>query len=142
MTYTGKCPHCKTVIRGGHGSPWKRIDTPIRTCPHCFHTYMDDNMYEWSVISPIYKLWFYFFANNRFIPWFILACAAYLSWLYLLIGGVAWMIFCVLWVNITKKEQIAESKRRTAHNPEYIKALSASRYDKLAMKYDSFYEEN
>ena len=135
MIYTGKCPHCGTVVRGGHGSPWKRIDTPLKTCPRCFRPYIDDNMYEWSVISPAYKVWFYFFANNRFIPWLILACAAYRSWLYFLIGGVVWMTFCVLWVNITKKEQIAKSKRRTAYNPEYIKTLSDCRYDKLATKY-------
>lgn len=141
MIYTGKCPHCGAVVRGGHGSPMKRIDTPIRKCPRCFRSYLDNNMYEWSVISPIYKFWYYFFANNRFFPWLILAIAAYRSWAYLLFGGLAWMAVCVLWVQITSKDKIKASKERTSRQ-EYIDRLVVYGYDKIATKHYKRHENS
>lgn len=140
MMYTTKCPYCGAAVKGGHGAPWKTIGMPIKECPRCFRNYIDEDIYEWSVIGIAYKLWYYFFANNRFVPWVFLfiTVPGTNTWLYFGLGAVIWMIFCLLWVNITKKEQIAESKRRTASNPEYIKLLSDCGYDKLAAKYEEY----
>lgn len=137
MMYSAKCPYCGIALKGGHGAPWKSIGNPIRRCPRCFRNYIDNDIYEWSVISTFYKLWYYFFANNRFCPWvfLLITVPGTESWVFFIIGAVIWMIICVLWVNITKKEHIAESKRRTTYNPEYIKTLSACGYYKLAKKY-------
>lgn len=143
MTYTTKCPYCGAAVKGGHGAPWKRIGSPIKRCRRCYRDYIDNDVYEWNIIGIGPKLWFYFFANNRFVPWvfLLITVPGTESWLYFGIGAALWIVFCVLWVRITKKEQIAESKRRTTYNPEYIKLLSDGRYDKIAMKYDPFYTQ-
>lgn len=138
MTYTGKCPRCGTVVRGGHGHPIKKIDTPVRKCPKCQSIYLDDNMYEWCVISIPYKLYYIFFANNRFIGWFLLLMLSTTYWNYALIGTVLWIIFCICWFFLTTRKKIAASKERTS-NPAYITVLSKSNYDKLAQKFDIYY---
>lgn len=134
MIYTGKCPRCGAIVRSGSGSPWKRIDTPLRKCPRCFRSYIDENMYEWSVIGPAYKLWYYFFANNRIFPWFLLAIVAYRNWIYALTGCAVWTVICVLWVQITSKERIKASKQRTSRQ-EYVDLLAVIGYDKLSAKH-------
>lgn len=136
MTYKMSCPHCKNAVRGGHGDPIKRIDSPIQTCPHCGKPYLDNNMYEWSVISTMYQLYFYFFANNRFVfPWLIVAIGLSTgSWILFGVLVLIWMACCVYWVDSGMKDKIEASNKRAA-DPDYVKLLAKLGYDKLADKY-------
>lgn len=137
MKYVAKCPYCGSWLKSGHGSPWKTIGSPVKPCPRCSRGYIDNDIYEWSVIGIGPKLWFYLFANNRVAPWVLLLITvpATESWLYFGIGAVVWSAFCVLWVNTTKKKQIEESARRTEGNDQYIQLLINSGYYKLSLKH-------
>ena len=131
MTYTGRCPHCGATVRGGHGIPIKRIDTPIRSCPRCFRKYMDDNMYEWAVLDDAHKFSYYFLANNRWIPYFLcLIFAAGGYWWATVLGCILWVAICFAWVKLTKKEAFELSHLRCLQ-PGYIDSLNAGYYDKL-----------
>ena len=147
MLYEGKCPHCGNTVRGGHGSPMKRIDTPVRTCYRCGHQYVDPNMYEWAVIDPVSKGWFIFAANNRGI---VLLASLLLglccfgvnnvsTGIGLLVFSAVWMIISYAYVRIVHKDKIRASEVRCS-DPTYIELLNAIKYDKLASKYDDFYK--
>lgn len=138
MTYISKCPYCGATVRGGHGIPIKRIDTPVRMCHSCQAPYLDDNMYEWSVISIPYKVYFILFANNRLYGWFFLLLLSMKDPYYAAVGCVIWPLICVFWFYITKRKRIAASKMRTT-DAKYIEFLSRSNYDKLSQKYDIYY---
>ena len=123
MLYTGRCPYCGNIVRGGHGTPMKRIDTPIRTCHRCGRNYIDGNMYEWAVLDPIYKFSFYFFANNRWTPYvlfMILLFGGY--WVSALICSIIWAATSYIYVKLTKKEDIEDSYLR-CKNPHYVESL-------------------
>ena len=136
MKYVAKCPYCGLWLKSGHGSPWKTIGSPVKTCSRCRRHYIDNDIYEWSVIGIAPKLRFYLFANNRIVPWVLLLITvpATESWLYFWAGAVVWSTFCVLWVNITKKQQIMESRIRGVYS-EYIKLLADGGYHKLSLKH-------
>lgn len=137
MQYVAKCPYCGLYLKTGHGYPWKTIGSPVKICSRCCMEYIDNDIYEWSVIGIVPKLWYYLFANNRNIPWVLLLITipATEHWLYSMIGAVLWSAVCVLWVNTRQKQQIMESKRRTENNPQYIKMLCKSGYYKLSLKH-------
>lgn len=148
MMYEGRCPHCGNIVRGGHGTPMKRISTPVRTCYRCGKKYMDENMYEWGVLDPVYKLWFYFGANNRGI---VLGISLFLGIASLSVNNVSggagllafsaiWMIVCYVYVKIAHKDAMEESKKRCA-STEYIELLNQIKYDKLARKFDNYYKD-
>ena len=133
MWYKGKCPHCGTVVREGHGSPIKRIDTPFRTCRSCHRSYLDENMYEWVILEPIYKLFFYFIANNRGFPYFILLIfAAGGYWPVTIIGSITWAVVSYFWVKSANELDIKESHDRCLQ-PGYVDAL-LKHYDKANSK--------
>ena len=146
MTYEGKCPHCGNVVRGGHGTPMKRIDTPVRTCFRCGHNYVDENMYEWAVLDPVYKFWFIFAANNRGI---VLLFSLLLGGVCLAVEniatGIGFLVFSAIWMTLSyiyvkhvhKDAMIASQNRCNA--PEYIELLNTIKYDKLANKFNNFY---
>ena len=134
MTYTGRCPHCGVAVRGGHGVPIKRIGTPIRTCHTCHRPYIDDNMYEWAILDGIHKFHFYFFANNRWLPYFLfLIFAAGGYWLVTILGCTLWAASCFAWVNLTRKDAFELSHNRCLQ-AGYIESLSVGYYDKLSEK--------
>lgn len=134
MTYTGRCPHCGAIVRSGHGDPIKRIDTPIRTCPRCFHKYIDDNMYEWAVLDSAHKFFYYFLANNRWIPYFLfLIFAAGGYWPVTVLGCILWAGICFAWVKLTKKDAFELSHIRCLQ-PGYLDSLNAGYYDKISEK--------
>lgn len=140
MWYTGKCPHCGTTVREGHGSPIKRIGTPFRTCYRCHQSYLDENMYEWAILEPLYKFFFYFLANNRgFVYFILLIFAAGGYWLVTLLGSIVWAIVSYLWVKLTKQEAIKESHDRCLQ-PGYIDAL-LTHYDKANAKKCAQYQK-
>ena len=148
MMYEVKFPHCGNIVRGGHGTPMKRILSPVRTCFRCGHKYVDDNMYEWAVLDPIYKLWFFFGANNRGIVLLFSLLLGGCSFavdnasagIGLLIFSAAWMILCVIYVKLVHKNAIIESRKR-CNDPNYIELLNEIKYDKLARKFDNFYNK-
>ena len=135
--YIAKCPYCGTWVKNGYGSPPKSIGSPVKTCSLCRRSYIDNDVYEWSVIGIVPKLWYYLFANNRIAPWVLLLITipATEHCLYFVIGAVLWSAFCVWWVNTKQKQQIMESKRRTENNPQYIQMLCKSGYHKLSLKH-------
>ena len=148
MMYEGKCPHCGNIVRGGHGSPMKRIDTPVRTCFRCGHKYIDDNMYEWAVLDPVYKFWFYFGANNRGI---VLLVALLLGGCCFAVDNIAvgigllifsgvWMVISYVYVKLMHKNAMLASQNR-CNDPKYVELLNEIKYDKLARKFDNFYKK-
>lgn len=137
MTYTGRCPHCNAKVRTGHGYPIKRIGTPIMMCRNCNQPYLDDNMYEWSVISIPYKVYYIFLANNRFYGWLLLFMLSLGYPSYAVAGCFLWPLLCVAWFLLTKRRKIEESKLRTT-NSQYIEILSRANYDKLAQRFDIY----
>ena len=135
--YIAKCPYCGTWVKNGYGSPPKSIGSPVKTCSLCRRSYIDNDVYEWSVIGIVPKIRYYLFANNRFVPWvpLLITVPGTESWIYFVIGAVLWSAFCVWWVNTRQKQQIMESKRRTENNPQYIQMLCKSGYHKLSLKH-------
>ena len=133
MTYTGRCPHCGAAVRGGHGIPIKRIDTPLRTCHRCRHPYIDGNMYEWAILDVAHKIYFYLFANNRWLMYFLLLIVTVGGyWKVALAGLIVWVLLCIAWVNITKKAAFAKSHIRCLQ-PGYVDSLIKI-YDKIDEK--------
>lgn len=149
MMYQGKCPHCGNIVRGGHGTPMKRIDTPVRTCFRCGHNYIDENMYEWAVLDPVYKFWFIFAANNRGIVLLLsllmgtscLAVDNIATGIACLVFSAIWMAISFVYVKLAHKDARNASQIR-CNNPEYIELLNAIKYDKLARKFNNFYNNN
>ena len=147
MMYEGKCPHCGNIVRGGHGTPMKRIASPIRTCYRCGQKYIDENMYEWAVLDPVYKLWFYFGANNRGIVLMFSLLLGIICFpveniaagIGLLVFSVVWMVVCFIYVKLAHKNAMIESQTR-CNNPEYLQLLNDIKYDKLARNFDDFYK--
>lgn len=130
MLYTGTCPHCGAIVRGGHGSPMKRIGSPIMLCPRCKKPYIDNNMYEWAVLQWPYKLWYYFFANNRFFLWLFIVPLAFNYPTFWICLPILWMLGCITWVHIASDEAISESEERCT-DIAYIDLLCAAGYDKI-----------
>ena len=138
MRYRISCPYCHHTLNTGKGSPFKRIGDPLRRCPMCRKFYIDSNTYEWGAISPIYKFWFYFGANNRgifFLLFIMFTWACYVgerhtAAVVLTICSVLWLPFCYLYVKIAHKYDIEESIERCKHEG-YIKRLQEINYDKL-----------
>ena len=133
MMYTGRCPHCGNEVRGGHGIPIKSIDTPFRQCNWCGRTYIDENMYEWAVLDPIYKFSFYFLANNRWVPYclfLILSFSGY--WVAALICSIIWPVISYIYVKLAKKEDIEASYIR-CEDSIYVESL-VKNYKKVEMR--------
>ena len=138
MMYEGKCPHCGNTVRGGHGIPMKRIASPIQTCFRCGRKYIDENMYEWAVLNPVYKLWFYFGANNRGIVLFfslLIGTCGLLAGnttpsLRVLAFSVAWIVGCYIYVKLVHKNAMIESQIRCS-NAEYLQLLENIGYEKM-----------
>ena len=147
MMYEGRCPHCGNIVRWGHGTPMKRIGSPIRTCFKCGQKYVDENMYEWAVLNPVYKIWFYFGANNRGIVlsgFLIFDVLFFMSknivaGILLLVFSAMWMVVCVIYVKLVHKKAMIESQTR-CNDPTYLQLLNVIEYDKLARKFDDFYK--
>lgn len=149
MMYTGSCPKCGAVIRGGHGTPIKRIDSPIQFCPKCNSPYLDGNMYEWNILSAGYKLRFYFWDNNRVWLHFLCLCVA----LVRLANEqpMAWPIFfgleavvfiaCYVFIQAFNKDNFSKSYLRTA-DPAYVSLLAEIGYDKMSKKHLSSRSDN
>lgn len=133
MTYIGKCPHCGTHLKEGHGLPWKRIGSPIKTCHRCKNTYFDSNMYEWALVGTIYKFIFIFLANNRWAPYLIFLMVLYRNWIIAVGGAVLWAVFCFVWFKTTKSEDVSLSKKRCLSQLKYIDLL-LQKDDKLDVK--------
>lgn len=141
MMYRVNCPHCHYTLNSGHGVPFKYIGEPIRCCPICKKIYVDSNVYEWGALNPIYKFWFYFGANNRWIVFlllFVFAGASHSNEKYgatiaLIICIVLWILFCCIYVNSVYKYEIEESIERCKHEG-YIKKLRDANYTKLYVK--------
>ena len=138
MTYTGRCPHCGAAVRGGHGTPMKRIGSPIMTCHCCHKNYIDENMYEWSVISPSYKFHYCFFANNRGYPILFLLLFSLIRPIPCLILLLIWIAGCGVYVHHTIKNKIEASTARTS-DPIYLGILILIGYEKLDEKVISDY---
>ena len=148
MMYEGKCPHCGNIVRGGHGTPMKRIGTPVCTCFRCGHKYVDENMYEWAVLDPVYKFWFVFAANNRgIVLLFSILFGGVCFPADNIATGIGFLVFSAIWMalsyiyvkHVHKDAMIASQNR--CNNPEYIELLNAIRYDKLANKFNNFYKK-
>lgn len=141
MTYTGHCPHCKQVVRAGHGGPVKRIGSPIMTCPHCNKKYLDENMYEWAVIADECKLRYYFIDNGRwfYVPFLALLAGggseSFLFGCLVLIVGLAAYWLIVKYANDTA---IQESFKRCS-NISYVDTLVEVQYEMLDQRFTDDY---
>ena len=138
MRYRISCPYCHHTLDSGKGSPFKHIGDPLRRCPMCKKQYVDSNVYEWGALSPIYKFWFYFGANNRgifFLLFLMFTWACYVGDRYaaaiiLTLCSALWLPFCYIYVNIAHKYDIEESIVRCKHEG-HIRKLRDINYDKL-----------
>lgn len=133
MLYTIRCPHCGNIIRSGHGDPIARIGSPIRACLRCRKCYIDSNMYEWAVLDTFSKVRFCLFKNNRWFPFCIILLLLLYNKLLALLCCLLWVDICFLWVNLTKREEISESKRRCS-NTKYVQQLVDAGYS-ISQKY-------
>lgn len=138
MTFTNRCRYCGNTVKSGHGIPFKYLGTPILTCPTCKNLYIDKDVIEWS-ISPKYRKFSYYFANNRVwwcvIP-YLLASAfisfhydmsplfSFLSCLPVFFGA---FVICALYVKRQIKKEINASYERTK-NQKYLHVLLNSGY--------------
>lgn len=50
IRYTIICPHCKGIVESGKNRQ-RQYGSPIRTCPRCGRTYLDDNFAEAGLLS-------------------------------------------------------------------------------------------
>lgn len=133
MIRTHTCPYCGSFLKMGHGAPQKDISSPVNFCSSCRKAYIDNNAYEWAVLDWIYKLYFYFFANNRWIPYF-LSLIPMLGgyWAIPLVVILFWSIGCFATVNILIADDVELSHKRCLQ-PGYVDILIKS-YDKVSMK--------
>ena len=104
--------------------------------------YNDIDYYEWSLLTPIYKLYFYFFANSRIlglipmVEFFIWECdweSCYFPPI-LTILSFFWPIGCYLYVRLRYKDEMIASEKRT-ENTEYVELLQQHE-DLFSFRYD------
>jgi len=129
MTYQKSCPNCRMLVRGGHGSPIKRLGTPIVRCQFCGYEYLDNDILEWSVI-PLYRKVGFCWANNR---WAIVTFAAMVGMIMqnttiLLILVLVSMSACTAYALVKGKRSLPDSIARTS-DANYIHRLIKSGYE-------------
>ena len=135
MTYQKSCPNCRMIVRGGHGSPMKRLGTPIVRCEFCGYEYLDNDILEWSII-PIYRKIGFCWANNR---WAIVLLAAMVGMVMqnttmLLILVLISTVACTVYALVKGQKSLPESSARTS-DPNYIQRLIKSGYE-VASRFD------
>ena len=127
MTYTLKCPHCRNIVKMGHGHPTKSLGTPLKHCPSCNKVYVDHTIIEWEA-SPIYRQLEYYLANNR---WILCLIAGFIGSEHNLVLAVLFsciaLSLCYLYVNFTSSRKRFESKERI-QNKDYIALLRTYKY--------------
>lgn len=64
--YTVRCPHCKNILDIGSGEPKKKIGNPLKKCPFCGRSYIDQNVKEWVTMSPFKRVNFIAFKPFAF----------------------------------------------------------------------------
>lgn len=135
-TYRAYCPYCNYMVDNGHGIPWKTLGSPIKRCSRCGKPYVDNNMYEWAVTGIPFKLVFYFCSNNRYIPLILAPLLGGASGHFLIgaIIAILWAAGCFLWVRLTKKQQMEESKQRCSKE-EYVDLLIEGGYNKFPVDF-------
>lgn len=137
MTYN-YCPYCNASI----GAEKKAsLGVPLIKCRRCGRMYSDSRVYEWAVISPIYKAK-YIFADK-------LRCAMYLfilgyslqteSKAMFFFLSALWALICYLWFAFRHRSDIQESICRVTKSKEYVMALLKSEYPMLSKKKCVFY---
>lgn len=140
MMHSCRCPYCKREVRYGHGNPLQQIGSPLQDCPSCHRKYLDNNMYEWSLIPLYRKIHLLLFANCK---WFLHMAVFAVSfgldnsaWCFLIffifdaiICGI--LVFLMLFFNDTAIKKSYERAKDIA----YIDSLAASQYDKLSSEY-------
>lgn len=117
------------VVRGGHGSPMKRLGSPFVRCSFCGYEYLDNDILEWSII-PLYRKVSFCWANNR---WAIILLAAMAG---MLLQSMAWLltlvlitsIGCTAYALIKGRKSLPESNIRTS-DPNYVMRLIKSGYE-------------
>ena len=125
-----ECPHCQYVFRVTKSFGYKRLGSSYRPCPKCNGMYNDIDYYEWSLLKPIYKLYFYFIANRRFVGF--LPMIEFLLWdcnqelcyspPLLIIVSFLWPIICFCYIHLRYKNEMIASKIRVK-NTEYVNLL-------------------
>ena len=135
------CPHCGSSTRSNHSSP-THLTTPIQSCRKCNDFYVDYSCYEWSVISPIRKIGFYFRGGN-FGPGFLILlvwcfyCITFgqdIPFLFVII--LSTIILRIIWMKVISFEDMQESQTRLKNNPEYPQILADMGYiDLMDPKY-------
>lgn len=136
--YDFKCPHCNSAIHNVSSNSYS-IGTPIRTCPHCQKEYIFHNAIEWSVSSPIKKIFYAFICNWKFLPYCYtlldLRAGNYKS--ALIVIGI-WSILCLIFLLVSDFENIKDSRKRTRDNPQYIRKLINLGY-KVDKRFEVYY---
>lgn len=141
-THYIRCPQCDKIIFRSTCGFETEIGNPIKICPLCNREYIHPYVYEWSVISPLFKLYFCLGASERFLGFLIAFVIGLLtsSWLWFFIILTLFLIYCLFRMKLCEAENIKESYKRTKNNPEYIQKLSDLGYMKLDPRIDPFYK--
>ncbi|MBP3654928.1 MAG: hypothetical protein J6J04_05845 [Oscillospiraceae bacterium] len=128
------CPHCGKTHRSAEGFVSKKLDTPIVICKQCHLPFIDPCTYEWSVISPVWKLYFCFVANSKWMTAPLLLLAAILldiSSLYWILPAT--FLICTVNLCILNRKKLHDSKQRLENNAQYIDLLKRLGYEKLPL---------
>lgn len=132
MMHTSRCPHCKVILKYGHGDPFKHIASPFCCCGSCGKPYIDSTNIEWS-IAPLRSKLSLCCANNRWIllcfPPMLLCIetSPAIKVLIILLLYVVLIALFYLYIITSKQIEIKASRNRTV-NTNYIKLLISSGY--------------
>ena len=134
--YHGKlhldCPHCGHTYE--KGSKWliRRLGSPIRLCAKCHLPFSDPCIYEWSMISWIWKLYYCFLANSK---WALILLVSMLlpatdsainPW-----SVPISLLLCVVYIAVFRHGALKASAQRKKQNPNYHDILNKMGYDKV-----------
>lgn len=140
--YWVKCPHCKRIIEQGASMRSDKIGTPITKCPECGKPIIDNEMIEWSVVSPLRRFMFSSFGNWRAILHLqtLFAFALYeLGFaVQLVLALISEVILAVVGHYLTMsihEEDIKKSFDR-AEDLRYIALMQQIEYGKLSREYE------
>ena len=134
MRYHISCPYCRTTLFSGRGTPPEKIGSPFQTCRSCGKQYVDNNIYEWAILSTPRKIYYCLFANSRALLWPVPIVIALYSKILAVFCVVLCLVICLLWKRNRLGPYISQSQLR-CKDSEYIDSLIRSNYKGIAYKY-------
>lgn len=131
------CPYCENTYEEKLYAFTLEIDSPIFICDKCHQAYLRPKKFEWSLLSPLLRVYALFLFNYRWLAFGVaISLMAMINDAWWAWGIPLGALIVTILHLIFERKKVIHSKKRLEANPDYPKTLADMGYgERLHKKY-------